>query len=180
VALHAGQRAGGIRVTYRASGGAVVDTTLDRLCADEVIARLPVREFRWHEGRRHYSGWYWCAIGQRLVVYESRLELARIMLADFDPAVAGVAAQPFLLIGRDGSRVRQNVPDVLLAGADGGVTVVDVKTPGKRADPEVRAVMEWTSRWRRCGAGGSRNGTGHRRGCYRTSVSWLATGAAGW
>jgi hypothetical protein len=33
-----------------------------------------------------------------------------------------------------------------LAGADGGVTVVDVKAPGKRADPEVRAVMEWTRR----------------------------------
>lgn len=144
MALNAGQRAGGIRVTYRASGGAVVDTTLDRLCAGEVIAGLPVREFRWYKGRRHYSGWYWCATGQRLVVYESRLELARIMLADFDPAVTAVAAQPFRLIGRDGSRVRRHVPDVLLAGADGGVTVVDVKAPGKRADPEVRAVMEWT------------------------------------
>ena len=31
------------------------------------------------------------------MVCESRLELARIMLADFDPAVAGLAAQPFLL-----------------------------------------------------------------------------------
>ena len=66
------------------------------------------------------------------------------MLADFDPAVAAVAAQPFRLIGPDGSRVRRHVPDVLLAGADGGVTVVDVKAAGKRADPEVRAVMEWT------------------------------------
>jgi len=66
------------------------------------------------------------------------------MLADFDPAVTAVAAQPFRPIGRDGSRVRRHVPDVLLAGADGGVTVVDVKAPGKRADPEVRAVMEWT------------------------------------
>lgn len=144
MALNAGQRASGIRVTYRASSGAVVDTTLDRLCADEVIAGLPVREFRWYKGRRHYSGWYCCATGQRLVVYESRLELARIMLADFDPAVTAVAAQPFRLIGRDGSRVRRHVPDVLLAGADSGVTVVDVKAPGKRADPEVRAVMEWT------------------------------------
>lgn len=103
-----------------------------------------MREFRWYEGRRHHSGWYWCATGQRLIVCESRLELARIMLADFDPAVARVAAQPFRLVGRDGSRVRRRVPDVLLAGADGGVTVVDVKAPGKRADPEVRAVMEWT------------------------------------
>jgi hypothetical protein len=35
------------------------------------------------------------------VVYESRLELARITLADFDPAVTGMAAQPFLLAGGD-------------------------------------------------------------------------------
>jgi hypothetical protein len=58
VALNAGQRADGIRVTYRASSGTVVDTTLDRLSADEVIAGLPVREFRWYKGRRHYSGFY--------------------------------------------------------------------------------------------------------------------------
>jgi hypothetical protein len=37
-----GQHAGGIRVTYRASGGAVVDTTLDRPRTDEVIAGLGV------------------------------------------------------------------------------------------------------------------------------------------
>ena len=133
-------------MTYRASGGAVVDTTLDRLRTDEVIAGLPVREFRWHKGRRHYSGWYWSSTMARLVAYESRLELARIMLGDFDPAVTAIAAQPFRLAGRDGSRVRRHVPDVLLAGADGGVTVVDVKAPGRRADPEVRAVMEWTRR----------------------------------
>ena len=163
-------------MTYRASGGAVVDTTLDRLCADEVIAGLPVREFRSYKGRRHYSGWYWCATGRRLVVYESRLELARIMLADFDPAVTAIAAQPFRLIGRDGSRVRRHVPDVLLAGADGGVTVVDVKAPGKRADPEVRAVIAWTRRVAALRGWAFEAWSGRRRGCWRTSGSWLATG----
>lgn len=92
MALNARQRAGGIRVTYRASGGAVVETIMGRLRTGEVIAGLPMREFRWYKGWRHYSGWYWCATGQRLVVYESRLELARIMLADFDPAVTAIAA----------------------------------------------------------------------------------------
>jgi hypothetical protein len=37
------------------------------------------------------------------VAYESRLELARIMLADFDPAVTAIAAQPFRLAGPDGA-----------------------------------------------------------------------------
>jgi hypothetical protein len=146
VGLSAGLRTDGVRVTYRASDGTVVETTLDRLRAEEVFAGLPVREFRWYKGRRHYSGWYWSSTMGGLVVYESRLELARIMLADFDPAVTAIAAQPFRLAGQDGSRVRRHVPDVLLASADGGVTVVDVKASGRRADPEVQAVMAWTKR----------------------------------
>ena len=78
------------------------------------------------------------------VAYESRLELARIMLADFDPAVAGLAAQPFQLAGPDGGRDRRHVPDLLLVGGDGAVTVVDVKAASRLADPDVRAQFSWT------------------------------------
>jgi hypothetical protein len=133
-----------VGVTYRADHGGVVDTSLDRVAAEEVLAGLPVREFRWYKGRRHYSGWYWSATVGRLVAYESRLELARIMLADFDPLVTAIAAQPFRLAGPDGHRTRRHVPDILLGYAAGGVTVVDVKAPGKRGDPDVLAVMGWT------------------------------------
>lgn len=58
------------------------------------------------------------------MAYESRLELAWIMLADFDPRVTGIAAQPFRLAGPDGAGRRRHVPDILLADAS-GVTVVD-------------------------------------------------------
>src|SRR5579859_1658087 len=92
-------RACHVRVTYRAGDGGVVETTLDRVAVGDVAGGLPVREFRWYKGRRHYSGWYWSATTGRLVAYESRLELARIMLADFDPLVTAIAAQPFLLAG---------------------------------------------------------------------------------
>ncbi|MEO3930464.1 hypothetical protein ABGB07_42440 [Micromonosporaceae bacterium B7E4] len=40
-----------------------------------------------------------------MVVYESRLELARIMLADFDRSVVAIAAQPLQLTSRYGDRV---------------------------------------------------------------------------
>lgn len=70
-----------VRVRYRRDDGEFVDTTM--------AAGLPVREFRC------YSGWYWSATLQRLVVYDSRLKLARIQLADFDEDVVCVAAQPF-------------------------------------------------------------------------------------
>ncbi|MFJ1973248.1 hypothetical protein ACIO93_31785 [Streptomyces sp. NPDC087903] len=40
------------------------------------------------------------------MAYESRLKLARIMIADFAPDVVETAAQPFQLIGTDGDRIR--------------------------------------------------------------------------
>jgi hypothetical protein len=133
-------------VRYRRVDGQFTDTTLDQVPVDDVMAGLPVREFRSYKGRQHYSGWYWSATLGRLVVYESRLELARIMLADFDPSVAVMAAQPFLLAGADGSRIRRHVPDLLLADADGGITVVDIKAPSRMADPAVEAQFAWTRR----------------------------------
>jgi hypothetical protein len=80
-----------------------------------------------------------------LVAYESRLELARIMLADYDPEVTGIAAQPFQLAGRDDGVLRRHVPDLLLKRADGGVLVVDVKPAHRLDDATVRAVFDWTA-----------------------------------
>ena len=129
---------------YRGADGEFAETTLDRLLPDEVIGGLPVREFRWYQGRRHYSGWYWSSTMGRHIVYESRLELARIMLADFDPAVSGLAAQPFELTGPDGGTDRRHVPDLLLVTPDGAVTVVDVKAAAGWQDAKVRAQFAWT------------------------------------
>jgi hypothetical protein len=133
-----------IAVTYRSSAGAVVSSSLARVVVEDVVDGQPVREFRWYKGRQHYSGWYWSATMQQMVVYESRLELARIMLADFDPSVVSIAAQPLQLTGSDGGRTRRHVPDLLLVDRVGGVAVVDVKAPHKRDDSQVRALMAWT------------------------------------
>ncbi len=113
---------------------------------DEVLAGLPVREFRSYRGRRHYSGWYWSATTRGHVAYESRLELARILLADQDSSVVAIAAQPFLLEGFDGERSRRHVPDVLLGHVDGAVTVVDVKGASRVDDSMVAAQFAWTKR----------------------------------
>jgi len=136
--------AGSVTVKYRSAGGEFVDTTLDRVTVDDVARGLPVREFRSYKGRRHYSGWYWSSTVRHLVAYESRLELARILLADFDPDVVGIAAQPFQLVGRDGAQRRRHVPDLLVVAADGAVTVVDVKPVDRLADATVQAVFGWT------------------------------------
>lgn len=109
--------ASAIRLEYRAANGDAIDTFLDRVVLDELVDSKPVREFRWYQGRKHYSGWYWSSTMERLVVYESRLELARIMLADFAPEIIAIAAQPFRMIGADGQRIRRHVPDILLVDA---------------------------------------------------------------
>lgn len=55
-----------------------------------------------------------------------------------------MAAQPFLLEGFDGARVRRHVPDLLLQHVDGGFTVVDVKAARRCEDPKVAAQFSWT------------------------------------
>jgi hypothetical protein len=58
------------------------------LATTEVLASAaPWRTFRWHKGQRHYSGTYWSATERDHVIYESRLELARLLFADFDTSV---------------------------------------------------------------------------------------------
>lgn len=80
------------------------------------------------------------------VGYESRLELANLILMDFDSDVQSIASQPFLLEGWDGKRVRRHVPDYLLRLQDGGIRVIDVK-PAHRLDvPKVRDSLGWTRR----------------------------------
>ncbi|MCM2518115.1 TnsA-like heteromeric transposase endonuclease subunit [Streptomyces griseoincarnatus] len=135
-----------VRAIYRRAGDQLVEVGLDRLSVEEVAAGQPVREFRWYRGRKHYSGWYHAATTGRLVAYESRLELARILLADFDRNVVEIAAQPFQLIGPDGDRLRRHVPDLFLVHADGLVTVVDVKAPSHMKDSKVIAQFDWTRR----------------------------------
>jgi hypothetical protein len=71
------------------------------------------------------------------------LELARLILADFDPRTVGVAAQPFLIEADVGGKLRRHVPDFLLIDVDQVVTVVNVKPADRLADPAVAATLAW-------------------------------------
>ncbi len=77
------------------------------------------------------------------VIYESRLELAVLLLADFDPSVRGILAQPFLLRAQVGGMTRKHIPDYLLLTGSGPV-VVDVKPRHRLARPEVAQTFGWT------------------------------------
>jgi hypothetical protein len=77
------------------------------------------------------------------VVYESRLELARLLLADFDSDVVGVWAQPCRLVATVGGVERRHVPDFLLASPTGEVCVVNVKPAERLADAKVAEAWAW-------------------------------------
>ena len=76
------------------------------------------------------------------VIYESRLELARLLYADFDPSVGRVLAQPFLLAANVSGVQRKHVPDYLLL-TDSGPVVVDVKPASKLTEPKVASTLAW-------------------------------------
>ncbi|MEV0133684.1 TnsA-like heteromeric transposase endonuclease subunit [Dactylosporangium sp. NPDC050688] len=146
MAIDMHDRLASVGLRYRLfSGGDLVESTLARVVAADLATVGPVREFRWYKGRRFYSGWYWSSTTGGLVAYESLLELARILLADFDPDVSGIAAQPFQMREESARVTRRHVPDLLLSHRDGRVTVVDVKPAGRLADVKVRAVFGWTA-----------------------------------
>ena len=77
------------------------------------------------------------------MIYESRLELARLLFADFDRSVRHIVAQPFLLRAEVGGVLRRHIPDYLLfTGA--GPLVVDVKPRHRVVKPENAFTFAWT------------------------------------
>jgi hypothetical protein len=120
---------------------------VDQLWAAVPLCRLqaaaPWRTFRWYRGQRHYSGTYWSSTVKDHVIYESRLELARLLYADFDVRVRHIVAQPFLLKAVVDGKIRKHVPDFLLMTRHGAV-IVDVKPYGRRDDPAFRLTSGWT------------------------------------
>jgi hypothetical protein len=112
---------------------------LAELTAAVVFSAVPWRVVRSHRGQRHLPGWYWSATTGGHVVYESRLELARLLLADFDPDVVGIAAQPFLVRDAD----RRHVPDLLLRRADESVVIVNVKPAERMNDERIADTLAW-------------------------------------
>lgn len=110
---------------------------------DLLSTTAPWRTFRWYRGQKHYSGTYWAATESAHVIYESRLELSRLLYADFDFAVRRIVPQPFLLKAMVDDRERRHVPDLLLIDAQGPI-VVDVKPLAQLDDPRVRFSLGWS------------------------------------
>jgi hypothetical protein len=80
------------------------------------------------------------------VVRENQLELARLLLADFDPDVVGIYAQPFRLAATVDGSARAHVPDLLLVSRLGLARVCNVKPALRLARPKVAQALEWPAK----------------------------------
>lgn len=103
----------------------------------------PWREFRWHKNQMHYSGKYWSSTMVGHVGYESRLELAALLLEDFDPAVRWVSSQPFEMEAEVAGARRKHVPDFLIERDDHSLCVIDVKPRRMLQRPRVAEALAW-------------------------------------
>jgi hypothetical protein len=95
--VRGGQDADGTRlrelsVSVRLGDGSVTERPLRQVTSGQVASGAPWRTARSARGQVHYPGSYWSATTGGHVIYESRLELARLLLADFDPDVTAIAA----------------------------------------------------------------------------------------
>lgn len=155
--------AASITVSQRGANGILVENReWVTASIDELAAAAPWRTFRWYSGQRHYSGTYWSATMRDHVIYESRLELARLLFADFDPSVRRVVAQPFLLKAEVDGAVRKHIPDYLLV-TDEGPVVVDVKPLHRLSKPGWPSLSAGPVRWWRSAGGSTRSGASHPR-----------------
>jgi hypothetical protein len=128
--------------SVRFADGSTREMPLAELTATLVLSAVPWRAIRSHRGQQHLSGLYWSSTTGAHVVYESRLELARLLLADFDREVVGIAAQPLLV--RDAGR--RHVPDFLLSRVDGSVLIVNVKPADRLGSAVVAGALAWAGR----------------------------------
>ncbi|MEE6259096.1 TnsA-like heteromeric transposase endonuclease subunit [Plantactinospora sonchi] len=94
----------------------------------------PVRVFSSRKRQRHFPGLWWSSTTGGHVGYESWLERDHLMLLDFDPAVVGIASQPFWLFWDENGRRRSHAPDYFARLVGGRAMVVDCR-PAERIKP---------------------------------------------
>jgi len=127
---------------YVSRDGDEQSTTFRDVRLDAVADGLPVRPIHSFAGERHYPGVFWSVTTGDHVWYESLLEHDRLLLADYDPDVVGIAAQPMWLVGKDNGDARRHVPDLLLALSNGNFIWSTSNRPNSPNMVDHRMVIE--------------------------------------
>ena len=130
-------------VSYRPAAGEERSSSAGKASVEALLLAAPWRTFRWYFGQRHYSGTYWSSTQRDHVIYESRLELANLLLADFDSQVRQIMAQLFKVRAEVQGQARKHSVDYLWGTADGPV-VVDVVRAERMSHPRIALLCAWT------------------------------------
>jgi hypothetical protein len=131
-----------VHLDIRLGNEQVARVALSRAEPGMLDEAIPWRTFRIYFGQTHRSGAYWSATEAAHVIYESQVELSRLLLADFDADVTHIVAQPFLMRAVVGGVRRRHIPDYFLITSNGPV-VVDVKPRHRLDDPKVVDTFAW-------------------------------------
>jgi hypothetical protein len=141
-----GLRLAVFKVSYVAGDGAEHRVPLAEATGVPFEQAMPVRRFTAHRGQRHLSGLWWSATTGGHVGFESWLERDHLLALDFDPAVTGIASQPFWLHWTSGGGGQvSHAPDYFARRADGSAVVVDCR-PAERRKPADMEKFEATAK----------------------------------
>ncbi len=130
-------------VAYRPAAGEERSVLAREVKAEALFDGYPWRTFRSYDKQKHYSGTYWSSTLSDHVIYESRLELANLVIADFDTRVKRIAAQPFMLTAVINDQTRAHILDYLW-GTDEQPVVVDVVRRERLRHDAVQLLCAWT------------------------------------
>src|SRR5690625_3083656 len=87
----------------------------------------PVRDPKSHRNKSNRSGFYWFSQINKMIKYESHLEMLNLIVMDFEQAVCDVVPQPVVTEVSGNKKRWRHVPDFLLVYHDGGHGLIDVK-----------------------------------------------------
>ena len=136
---------GGVSATFiDAAGRKHEGVELAELRQRDFVGYLPVRDFGAHREQEHLPGYYFFSSVNRLIAYESRLEMFHLMDFDFSGEVVGALPQPLRLAFAEVKGAPAHTPDFLIFVRGGGMTLVDVKPRDKAGLEKNRRVFALT------------------------------------
>ncbi|WP_148061709.1 hypothetical protein [Curtobacterium sp. JUb34] len=105
------------------------------IAVKDFVLGHPTRDYSRRRSQRHKPVAVWTQTTHGHVHCESRLEREFVLLADFDPRVAHISAQPFTALWPNGFPLKKHTPDFGVLSPGLPVIAVDVKTPAAAAKP---------------------------------------------
>lgn len=139
----------GMACTFVDSNGARHDVVdVDAMHVVDFIGFSSVRTIPSYKGQVGLPGLYWFASLDRLIPYESRLEMLNLMHLDYVAECIDVLPQPMALHFELGNGATHwHVPDFLLSLPEGQLHLVDVKPREYSEQPRNQMAFSLTQVW---------------------------------